>query len=196
MPWQKSITLETFVDSLLYAQVGAEGDPIRTSKLSCYTSGAYGDFHSRMHMLSSVREEALVDKGSLVLNHRQLTITSVGECDLIASDLGLPSVLPEDMMSNIHLHNLSYLSTIYPGSFINFFDSQDVRRQLVVMITAINDPCDIPKKRIENRLGVDSAKGFEKIAYNRRGLVAMVYRPGFVKVGDRAVITLPRIFFA
>lgn len=193
MTWRKSFQVECFVETLLYSLPHTNYESFKVAKLSCDLNGAIGDSHSRMHTLSTIREEAVVDKGSLVLNHRQLTLTSKEECAQIASMLGVPDVLPEDMLSNIHFSGIEELTAIYPGSFINFFDIHDKRRQLVLFVTAVNEPCYIPRERIELRHGEGTATGFEKAAYNRRGLVAMVYRPGFVKVGDRAVITLPKI---
>ncbi len=190
MDWNKSQKFETKVGSLFYTPLGSE--PIQVRKLGFTPEGAVGDHHSGMHTLSTVREEKIVDKGSWVLNTRQVTITSQGETALVAERMEIENIKPEDLISNIHLEGMENLSALPPGTLIQFFDPNGNSRQLVLYVTGINDPCLIPRKRISERLEID-ATGFEKEAYNHRGLISMVYRPGTIKEGDTARMITPRI---
>jgi MOSC domain-containing protein YiiM len=190
MDWYKSQKFETKVGALFYTP--RDGEPKQVKKLGFSPEGPVGDFHGGMHTNSTIREEAIVDKGSWVLNTRQVTITSQGEMDLVAKEMGIRDVRPEDLISNIHLEGMDNLSAFPAGTYVQFFDQEGNQRQLILFITGINDPCLIPRERISERLEIN-ASGFEKAAYNHRGLISMVYRAGTVKEGDTARITTPRV---
>ena len=192
MDWIKPQTFETTVVDLLYTPL--DGEPISTQKLRFFPEGPLGDYHSGLHTLSTVREKKLTPKGSYVLNTRQITLTSQGESEEVAGALGISEITPADLMSNLHLEGLPFLSMLPIGSYVQFHDGRKNEGRPTLFITGINDPCLIPRQRIDERLGETGiAKGYEKESYGKRGLLAMVWKPGYVKLGDTARIITPRM---
>lgn len=165
-------------------------------RLQFLPEGARQDSHSGMLMNTTVRESKLVPRGTVVWNYRQIAVTSVGECKYVVAQLPtIDTITPDDLMSNLHLEGLDNLSTLPAGSLIQFFDPKtDAVRELILYLTAINDPCEIVRGRIEKRLGEGKAKGYEKASYLHRGVLAIVFKGGMIKVGDKVKITTPRFF--
>lgn len=173
----------------------SNGITYQQEKLKCLQGGMINEDHSGLTTLSTVRESITVQKGSQVINLRQLTITSVGEFKAVAQDMDIPEITQEDLISNVHLEGLPELSKIPTGSYVQFIDPKtNQQRQLVLFVTGINDPCHIPAERISERLGNDSGKGFQKYAMNRRGLIAIVYRAGEARLNDNVKIITPKFW--
>ncbi len=162
--------------------------PVEVEKLEIMLAGIKYDRHFGLSRNSDVRTAKLLPKGLEVANLRSVTIVSAEELAEISADLG-SEVLPDDMEANITLSGFENLTKLSAGSFIKF------PRNTILLVTAENLPCVIPGKNMMKR-GIEKVKAlnFAKHAMGKRGLTAMVFASGFVKVGDEVEIYQPQSF--
>ena len=173
------------VEKLLITQPFAKA-PIGVEKIELLLDGIKHDKHFGKTRNADVRTVNLVSRGIEVTNLRAVTIVSTEELEEISTQTGT-RVLPEDMEANIILSGLKNLTKLPPGSFIKF------PRNAILFVTAENLPCVIPSNNMTKR-GVDklTAIKFAKAAYGRRGLTAMPFASGVIKVGDEVDIYPPQ----
>ena len=148
--------------------------------------GFEDDRHSGIKRRSDGRTP-FYPRGTLIRNDRQVSLVSVEELAQIAGALGLPEVRPEWLGANLLVAGIPSL-TLLPSMTRLFFSSGAV---LTVMDE--NLPCSNPGKVLQEqfpqvpRLAVE----FPRTALHKRGLVAVVDRPGSIQVGDEIRVQAP-----
>ena len=161
--------------------VGLEGFTLAEpqEKIQCLWGGVRGDRHCGQIKLAGVREK-YVPKGTEVLNLRQVSIVSKEELEEIAQRMDIPEVTGADLGANIVLSGVPELTKLPTGTIIKFPE------QTLLFVTGENLPCVFPGKNIQARYP-DIPKlvnKFPKTAMGRRGLVAVVLRPGSIRKND------------
>jgi hypothetical protein len=145
--------------------------------------GVAGDTHAGWMRKSDAREPHY-PRGTLIRNHRQVTLVSVEELAEVATAMQLPQVLPEWLGANICISGIAGLTQLAPATRLFFADGA------VLMVTYENLPCVGPGKVIQaqfpERAGLQSR--FPKAAMHKRGLVAVVEKPGTVRVGEAVTV--------
>jgi MOSC domain-containing protein YiiM len=148
--------------------------------------GFVGDRHSGLTLAAGERMPWF-PTGTPVRNTRQVSIVSTEELVLIAEALGLPRVPAAWLGANLELTGVPRLTHLPPGT--RLFFPEDA----TLVVDGENDPCTGPGKVIEahhpERVGITSR--FVKAAYQRRGLVGWVERPGVIRPGDTVKVKLP-----
>jgi MOSC domain-containing protein YiiM len=119
-------------------------------------------------------------RGTPILNDRQVCIVSAEELAAIACDMDIPAIEPEWLGANILASGIPSLTRLPPGTRLVFSGGT------VLYITHFNNPCSLPGKTIQaNHPDRDDlVPAFVRNAQHRRGLVAMVERPGTISTGD------------
>lgn len=177
--------LKAKVEKLLITQPFNQ-KPIQVEKVEILLDGLKHDKHYGRTRLADVRTVKLLPKGTEVANLRAITIVSLEELEQISKGIG-EEALPDDLEANITLSGIKDLTKLVPGTFIKF------PRNAILFVTAENLPCVIPAQNMIKR-GVkqENALKFSKVAYGMRGITAMPFASGFIKVGDEAEIYLPQ----
>lgn len=179
--------LKAKVEKLLITQP-FDGLPVEVKKLEVLLAGIKYDRHFGLSRNSDVRTAKLLPRGVEVANLRSITIVSTEELQEISADMGV-EVFPDDLEANVTLSGIPNLTKLPPGTFMKF------PRNTILFITAENLPCVIPGQHVMQR-GVDkkAALQFAKCAMGKRGLTAMTFASGFIKVGDEVEILKPQSF--
>ena len=175
------------VEKLLITQ-SFDAVPVSVDKIELLLEGIKYDRHFGKTRHADVRTVKLLPKGIEVANLRAITIVSTEELKEISKDAGV-EVLPNDMEANITLSGIEKLTKLAPGTYIKF------PRNAIIYVTAENLPCVIPSQNMMKR-GIDKgvAVKFAKCAFGKRGLTAMPFAAGFIKVGDEVEIYPPQSF--
>lgn len=163
-------------------------NPIPVEKLEVLLEGIKHDKHFGKTRNADVRTVKLLPKGIEVTNLRAVTIVSQEELAEVSKDMGM-EVLPEDLEANIMVSGVPNLTKLPPGTFFRF------PRQTILFVTTENLPCVIPAQNMIKR-GAEkmSAIKFSKAAMGKRGLTAMPFASGVIKIGDEFEILLPQSF--
>lgn len=157
----------------------------RIPEVNLQFGGMEGDRHFGMTCLSDSRQP-MYPRGTEILNRRQITIVSEGECALIAEELGVEYVLPEWLGANLFLSGFLKLTELSMGSRILFPSGAG----LICM--GENKPCTLPGEVIQKHYENDNnlTTNFVRAGYKRRGIVCAVERPGRIIEGDEARILI------
>ncbi|MCP3164638.1 MOSC domain-containing protein [Myxococcus qinghaiensis] len=149
--------------------------------------GIDGDRHAGHTRPADVRTP-WYPKGTPIRNTRQLSLVSTEELELVAETLGVPKVLASWLGANLELTGVPRLTHLPPGT--RLFFPEDA----VLAVEGENEPCIGPGKVIEQHHPdhVKVASRFVKSAWERRGLVAWVDRPGVIRAGDEVRVMLPK----
>lgn len=152
-------------------------------EIKCLWGGIVEDRHYGRKKAAGVREK-YVARGDEILNLRQVSIVSIEELKEIADLMNIPKVTGADLGANLVLEGIDYLSDISPGTVLKFSGGA------AFFVTGENLPCRHPGENIQSRYQeIDGlAKMFPKAALGRRGLVAIVLKPGKIKIGDSVEI--------
>lgn len=162
--------------------------PVSVKKVEVMLAGIKYDRHFGKTRNADVRTAKLLPKGIEVTNLRSVTIVSSEELKEISDATGV-DVTAEDMEANITLSGVEKLTKLAPGTFIKF------PRNTILYVTAENLPCVIPAQHMMQRgVGKSDAIKFTKAAFGRRGLTALVFASGAIKVGDDVEIYPPQSF--
>ena len=142
-------------------------------------AGLEGDRHAGVTMKAGVRQPWF-PKGAEVRNTRQLSLVSEEECAQIAATLELNRIDFRWLGANVLVSGAPTFTRTAPGSRI-FFPSG-----ACLVIDGENEPCRKAGKAVAEGAGAASAiaSRFVKAAWNLRGVVAWVERPGVMRVGD------------
>lgn len=141
-------------------------------------AGLEGDRHAGLTMKAGVRQKHL-PKGAEVRNSRQLSLVSVEELAEIAATLGVASVRASSLGANILIRGAPDLTKTAPGTRLVFASGA------VLVVDGENEPCVKSGKAVAAaNERAEIASRFVKAAWNKRGLVAWVERPGVLRMGD------------
>ncbi|MBI2620706.1 hypothetical protein HYW61_00580 [candidate division WWE3 bacterium] len=178
-------TLKARVEKLLITQPFGTS-PIKVEKIEVLLDGIKYDKHFGKTRNADVKYARLLPKGIEVVNLRAITLVSVEELKEISNDVGV-EILPSDLEANITLSGVKNLTKFVPGTFMRF------PRNAILFITAENLPCVVPSLNMMKR-GIEklTASKFAKAAMGKRGLTAIPFASGFVKVGDEVEIIPPQ----
>ncbi|MFP2925312.1 MOSC domain-containing protein [Pyxidicoccus sp. 3LG] len=149
--------------------------------------GIEGDRHAGLTRLSDVRTPWF-PKGTVIRNTRQLSLVSTEELAQVAQALELPRVLASWLGANLEVEGVPRLTHLPPGT--RLFFPEDA----VLAVEGENEPCTGPGRVLEGHHPDKPklASRFVKAAWERRGLVAWVDRPGVIRAGDEIRVMLPK----
>jgi len=155
-------------------------------KIECTWDGIVDDRHHGRTKPAGPRE-TYVSRGTELLNIRQVSIVSEEELKEIALRIGAPDVTGPDLGVNLVFKNIKELTKLPGGTTLKF-----PGRETLLVVIGENTPCGLPGKNIQAGYpGIPGlAKKFREQAMGRRGLVAMVLRPGYIYQGDTVEIIL------
>lgn len=162
--------------------------PVEIEKMELLLEGIKHDRHFGKTRNADVRTVNLLPRGIETANLRMVTIVSLEEMAQISEKIGI-EVLPEDMEANIVLSGVENLTKLPAGTFVRF------PRSTILFVTSENMPCVVVSQHMIKR-GVDKLKAlqFTKNAVGKRGLTALVYSSGVIKLGDEVEILEPQSF--
>ena len=148
--------------------------------------GLVGDKHAGLTKLSDSRTP-FYSPGTVIRNYRQITIVSMEELAQVASALNLPEIKPEWLGANLALEGVPDFTLLPPTSRIFF------PRGAVLSLTGENLPCKNPGRVIQEQYPgrPDLVEGFVKAAMHKRGVVAVVEKPGLLEDGDEVKFMVP-----
>jgi hypothetical protein len=148
--------------------------------------GFEGDRHNGITRRSDARTP-FYSRGTLIRNDRQVSLVSVEELAQIAAALNLPEIRPEWLGANLVLEGIPSF-TLVPSITRLFFSSG-----VVLSVTDENLPCTNPGKVLQEQYPQvpGLAVEFPRAALHRRGLIAVVDRPGIIRVGDELHVHMP-----
>jgi MOSC domain len=149
--------------------------------------GIEGDRHAGLTRPADVRTPWF-PKGTLIRNTRQLSLVSTEELAQVAETLGIPKVLASWLGANLEVAGIPTLTHLPPGTLLFFPEDA------VLAVEGENEPCTGPGRVIEAHYPDKEklASRFVKAAWQRRGLVAWVERPGVIRAGDEVKVMLPK----
>ena len=154
-----------------------EQSPLVVDYLDCSFEGAVGDRHSGLTMAAGVRQKPVFTPGTIIRNHRQISIVDVGELNRIAEALGIEGIAPGVIADNICTQGLGHLTKLAPMTRLVFSGGA------VLMLGGENIPCTIAGAMVERDYG-SAAHKFPKAAIGLRGVTAWVERPGRICPAD------------
>jgi len=155
--------------------------PVAVPSLELDWGGAIGDRHHGTTMLSDVRQRPVFEKGTLIRNHRQLSIVDTNELARVAENLGIESLAPGVIADNIAVTGVPHLSTLTGMTRLVFSSGP------VILIGSPNTPCTIAGAMVSHRYG-SPAEAFPKAAWGLRGVTGWVEFPGTISVGDTVTV--------
>ncbi|WP_299427191.1 MOSC domain-containing protein [uncultured Shimia sp.] len=146
--------------------------------------GDAGEFHSGLTRPSCVRVKALYERGTEIINVRQLSVLSQEELDMIAAEMGLEAVDPAWVGASVVLKGIPDFTHVPPNARLQGPDG------VTITVDMENRPCVLPGRVIE---GAHPGYGpkFKAAAKDKRGVTAWVERAGTLSVGDRMRLFVP-----
>ncbi|RKH63820.1 MOSC domain-containing protein [Corallococcus aberystwythensis] len=149
-------------------------------------AGIEGDRHAGLTRKADVRVPWF-PKGTVIRNTRQLSVVSREEMIEVARTLGVPHVLASWLGANLELVGVPRLTHLPPGT--RLFFPEDA----TLVMEGENLPCVQPGRVIEaHHPDMKGLAGrFVKAAWQKRGLVGWVERPGLIRAGDEVRVMLP-----
>ncbi|MEP3279468.1 MAG: MOSC domain-containing protein [Stappiaceae bacterium] len=148
--------------------------------------GIPGDRHAGFTRKSGGREP-WYPRGTEMCNERQVSLLSVEELELIASNMDIDEIRPEWIGGNIVTESIPHLSLLPSRTRLVFEGGA------VVRVDGYNVPCRVAGKSVAEhypeREGLDLL--FPQRAKHRRGLVGYVEKPGLVHAGETITAHVP-----
>ncbi len=160
----------------------------RAASITLDYGGIPGDIHFGLTRPAGAREP-MYPRGTEIFNRRQITILSAEECEKIAENMGLETILPEWLGANMLVRGVPALTQLTPGSRLLFPSGASLYCE------GENMPCTGPGEVIQ-ALHPDLPKltaKFVKAAYHLRGIVCSVERPGPVHEGDTVRVLVHKL---
>jgi len=154
-------------------------DPIsfvtqRKQQVTVNFAGLEGDKHAGITLLSGGRTPRY-PRGTEIRNDRQVSIVSVEDLETIAGLMNVPEIKPEWLGANLLIEGIPGLGKLPPSTRIYFAGG------VTLTITAENHPCAGPGKVIGDHFGNPGLETqFTRVAMHKRGVVAMVEKPGIL----------------
>ena len=146
--------------------------------------GIVGDRHYGRLTASDGRMTRAYERGTEVLNHRQVSIVDEAELAIIASAMGIEAITPGVIADNICTSGVPDL-TMIPRMTRMKFDGG-----AVLMLGGENNPCTIAGAMVEAIHGTPP-QAFPKAAIHRRGVTAWVEHPGTIRAGEAFTLISP-----
>ena len=179
--------LETSVQGVVVGlYVGNQKGTLLTtpqSELTLTFEGVEDDSHAGFTRKADGRVKHF-KRGTVIRNERQLSLVSVEELAEVAAAMQLPQVLPEWLGSNFAIEGIPALTALAPATRL-FFEGG-----AVIVVSTENVPCMGPGRVIQaqfpERVGL--ASRFPKAAIHKRGVLAVVEKPGVVRMGERITV--------
>jgi hypothetical protein len=146
--------------------------------------GDAGEFHSGITRPSCVRVKALYERGTEIMNVRQLSVLSQEELDMIAKEMGLEAVDPAWVGASLVVKGIPDFTHVPPNSRLQGPCG------VTITVDMENRPCVLPGRVIE---GAQPGYGpkFKAAAKDKRGVTAWVERMGKLSVGDNMRLFVP-----
>jgi len=161
-----------------------EATPVAVTALDLDWGGPVGDRHHGETMRSNTRQASVFAKGTVIRNHRQVSLVSTEELAEIAEAMGIPELLPGLIADNICTEGIPALTTL-PRMTRLVFDGG-----AVLMLGGENAPCTIAGALVHAKHGTPP-QAFPKAAIGRRGVTGWVERPGTVRPGEGLLVVTP-----
>jgi hypothetical protein len=146
--------------------------------------GDAGEFHAGITRPSCVRVKSLYERGTEIMNSRQLSVLSQEELDLIAGEMGLEAVDPACVGASIVLKGIPDFTHVPPNARLQGPDG------VTITVDMENRSCVLPGRVIEGQHPGHGPK-FKAAAKDKRGVTAWVERAGKLSVGDTMRLFVP-----
>lgn len=158
--------------------------PIAVDELVLDFGGPVGDRHYGETMNSDMRQKHVFERGSVIRNHRQVSIVDAAELAVIADALGISDLQPGLIADNICTEGIGDLTALPRMTRMVFSGGA------VLMLGGVNMPCTIAGALVGAVHGtVPSA--FPKAALGRRGVTGWVEHPGVIRADDEISLVIP-----
>jgi len=154
------------------------------STLDLALGGDAAEAHSGITRPSCVRVKALYERGTEIMNVRQLSVLSQEELDMIAKVMGLEVVDPAWVGASIVLKGIPDFTHVPPNSRLQGPDG------VTITVDMENRPCVLPGRVIEGAHPGHGPK-FKTAATGKRGVTAWVERAGRLSVGEKMRLFVP-----
>lgn len=169
--------------------VSPEGESIAShpvAEAQVTLEGFAGDRHAGWDMHSNTRTK-FYPRGTLIRNSRQVSIVSLEELEEVAALMGLQRLLPEWLGANLVFSGVPNLSRLPPGTRL-FFPGE-----ATLLVQAENGPCLTAGAEIQTHFPerAELASQFPRLGLHKRGIVAVVERPGVIHAGEAVRVAVP-----
>jgi len=158
--------------------------PVPVSELVLDWGGAVGDRHHGETMPAGSRQSAVFAKGTVIRNHRQLSIVDAAELAIAAKAMGIDRIEPGLIADNIYTDGIPTLTSLPSMTRLVFEGGA------VIMLGGENLPCSIAGAMIGEVHGT-APMAFVKAAMGLRGVTGWVEFPGAIRPGERITIVTP-----
>ena len=158
--------------------------PVPVDSLDLDWGGPVGDRHHGELMESGTRQAKAFPRGTLIRNHRQISIVDSGELDRIAAAMGIPRIDPGVIADNICTEGIDALTALPRMTRLVFASGA------VIMLGGPNAPCTIAGGMLERVYG-SRPESFPKAAWGLRGVTGWMEHPGTVRPGDAVTVHEP-----
>jgi hypothetical protein len=185
MPILSKLTIIGKVEACLLSpnrQCGLEKS--RRDRLKLNFDGIVGDCHASRVRQSDSRMLQQYQRGTAVINNRQVSVVSQEELADIAQSLEISSLIPEWLGANVMVSGIPDLTLLPPATRMMFSSGA------TLVVDLENAPCRYPAELIERHFP-GHGLAFPALARHKRGLVAQVEREGEIAVGDEIVLFSP-----
>lgn len=146
--------------------------------------GIVGDRHHGRIVASDSRLTRAYERGTPVLNHRQVSIVDEAELAIIAEAMGIAALAAGVIADNICTAGLPDL-TLLPRMTRMRFEGG-----VVLMVGGENNPCTIAGTMVGAVHGT-RPEAFPKAAIHRRGVTGWVEHPGTIRRGEAFTLISP-----
>ena len=164
-------------------------EPLQIDKLTLTWDGIKQDKHASRTVVAATQDALAnaVTKGSEILNLRQISLISQEELNEIALKMNVNEIPLNFMRANIVTSGFKHLTQLPFGTQIHF------EFGAVLLLTGENHPCGVTGKRIQESLLEEKniIASFVKEGEHKRGVTAIVLRPGLIYAGQEARVRIP-----
>lgn len=158
--------------------------PAPTERIELDWGGPIGDRHHGETMLSDTRQASVYPRGTVIRNHRQVSLVDAAELAAIAEAMGIPDLAPGLVADNICTAGIPDLTALPRMTRLVF------EAGAVLVLGGENLPCTIAGALVGAVHGTPP-QAFPKAAMGRRGVTGWVERPGAVSAGEGITVRLP-----
>lgn len=158
--------------------------PTAVDELVLDFGGPIGDRHYGETMQSETRQRPVFEHGTVIRNHRQLSIVDAAELALIAAAMGINGMQPGLIADNICTEGIPDLTALPRMTRMVFASGA------VLMLGGPNMPCTIAGALVGAVHGT-LPSAFLKAAMGLRGVTGWVEHPGVIRTGDEISLVIP-----